>query len=90
MENISVIKCQGNKKVDWIENIIGVTKNKPEESDIMKEWAKAAAEQIAKNIDKEIVESILNEEKPKDEENKISSETIIKDIHMIQAKWNIS
>lgn len=52
-------KCHGKKKLDWIENIIGVTKNKPEQLDVMKEWVKVAANEFAKKVDEDIIHDLL-------------------------------
>jgi len=54
-------KCHGKKKLDWIENVIGVTKNKSQETlDMMQQWSNIAADHMAQKIDEDIIKAILN------------------------------
>lgn len=51
-------KCHGKKELDWIENVVGVTKTK-EPFDIHKDMMDILAEQIAKKVDEDIVNELI-------------------------------
>jgi DnaJ-class molecular chaperone len=82
-------KCNGKKKLDWIENIVGVTKNKPKETDVIDQWTKVVAEQMAEKLDKDLIKTILSGQST-DEKDKLPVQRIIIEHFQDRIKWNIS
>lgn len=53
-------KCFGKQKLDWIENVVGVTKLKGK-IDVPQEWINFAAKELAKQIDDDILKGMYKE-----------------------------
>ena len=48
--------CNGRGKLDWVEQIVGVKNN----DDLIKKYMEKAAEELAKQIDAEIMKQIMS------------------------------
>lgn len=63
-------KCYGKKKLDWIENVVGVTKIKASFNEIQKEMMDILGAKIAKQIDDDILKEIIKDAKDQNKEEK--------------------
>lgn len=80
-------KCFGKKQLDWIENLVGVTKYKPTFDEVQQDILNVLSMELAKKIDEEILNSIFKET---DKDEKKLSQVRIDKKPSLNLNWNIS